>query len=450
MPNFLPLRARFRRIFHRNRRFWGRRQTIAFCLACLLTFGFEKWLDSVVEEQGQHNIVTKPLFSIGSVYQRLVTAGPRKPEERFVVPVEITIAKTKEKKSIGTHVENARNLCLERRYIGALLKTLALFHPNVVVIDKYYGTDPCPFDAAAPPCAVTDNDTCELVEGIKSLCADEAKVVVGRAVVEDADPVKGEYYPLEDGYDFRENGAGCVQEALVNLDTDFRRVSLRSLNVLRAATVPESCGDVEDTPPASVLKSCHPPSLPLAAAIAYTDGLSVADWPDTVPPPYVSFIKPEQFVKLDSSEVLCGSRDNWRACEASDAKPALRDRVRGKVVIIGDNLPETDQHYTVVGWVPGYLLQANYIESLIDDRVFRPLPEGLDFGAGFVVFFWFEYLFWRYHGFQALIRVALLFCGVGAVVYLAATNAKYYFDPATTSVLAVLNSRIMELLMGKK
>jgi CHASE2 domain-containing sensor protein len=46
--------------------------------------------------------------------------------------------------------------------------------------------------------------------------------------------------------------------------------------------------------------------------------------------------------------------------------------LRGKIVLIAENSDREDQYNTVIGLVPGYLLHANYIEALLDDRYFSP------------------------------------------------------------------------------
>jgi CHASE2 domain-containing sensor protein len=87
----------------------------------------------------------------------------------------------------------------------------------------------------------------------------------------------------------------------------------------------------------------------------------------------------------------------WRACEDAGLSKKLRSLADGRVVIIGEDVTDADRHDTVVGGLPGYMLQANYIESLLDDRLIRPVPEGLNMMAGLRFFAAFEYIAWRYH-----------------------------------------------------
>ncbi|MGA7926678.1 MAG: CHASE2 domain-containing protein, partial [Candidatus Sulfotelmatobacter sp.] len=60
--------------------------------------------------------------------------------------------------------------------------------------------------------------------------------------------------------------------------------------------------------------------------------------------------------------------------------PCNRDlgrEIRGNIVLIGERT-DRDQHNTVNGKMPGYELQANYIEALLDDRYFTPVNSGLE------------------------------------------------------------------------
>ena len=72
--------------------------------------------------------------------------------------------------------------------------------------------------------------------------------------------------------------------------------------------------------------------------------------------PFTSFVAEGTFRPVNAEDILTGpvSRDRWNlAC---------------KIVVIGDYSDRS--HDSVLGPMPGYVLQANYIESLLDDRYF--------------------------------------------------------------------------------
>jgi CHASE2 domain-containing sensor protein len=171
-------------------------------------------------------------------------------------------------------------------------------------------------------------------------------------------------------------------------------------------------------------------------------------------PPYLSFLGRDQFdsVTLPANDVICASSQSlgWRPCEQKELNPQVQRLIRGKVVVIGDDYPGRDRFETVVGDIPGYVLQANYIESLLDDRIFLPVSEVVNSIAGILIFICVEYMFWRFHGIRAPWRVGLVFICVALVVYLVVMFGGYYFNPTTLSILAVLNSRIIDLVLKPK
>jgi len=118
----------------------------------------------------------------------------------------------------------------------------------------------------------------------------------------------------------------------------------------------------------------------------------------------------------------------------------VRGLVRGRVVVVGEDVADYDRHETVVGDLPGYILQANYIESLLDDRLIRPVPEVLNVLAGLMFFVAFEYVAWGYHHkrLNALKWIVILVAGTGLIIYLSVTLFGYYLNPATIGLLAVL------------
>jgi CHASE2 domain-containing sensor protein len=111
-------------------------------------------------------------------------------------------------------------------------------------------------------------------------------------------------------------------------------------------------------------------------------------------------------------------------------------------------MPGLDRHDTVVGDMPGYMLQANYLESLLDDRLIRPVPEAVDWISGFVVYAAFEFIIRRYHRRRVpgVLWALVLLSGTALTVYLAVTLFGYYLNPATVSLLAALMG-LMDLVL---
>jgi hypothetical protein len=250
-------------------------------------------------------------------------------------------------------------------------------------------------------------------------------------------------YPLDPALEFK-LPPGCVAEGVLNMDLDLRRVVLWWPNV----------GSVSNS-------QLPPPTLALAAAIAASPMFlgtgRLAGWTPNSPTPYVSFVQSGQFdaYNMAARDLVCKANgpQDWRACSDDEIGPRIRSLVQGRVVVIGEDFPEVDRHDTVVGNLPGYVLQANYIESLLDDRLIRPMPAlswitmpalswipmppfswipmpplswipmpalswipeifNVNVLVGFLIFFCFEYLAWHYHHHRvkALVGITVLFLG---------------------------------------
>ena len=93
--------------------------------------------------------------------------------------------------------------------------------------------------------------------------------------------------------------------------------------------------------------------------------------------PFTSFLQRSEIPTDAAIDLVCAAghpRDfDWRNCPPVPMSSDRLKNYRNRVVVIGQNLPN-DMHRTVVGSVPGVVLQANYIESLLDDRYFKPVP----------------------------------------------------------------------------
>jgi CHASE2 domain-containing sensor protein len=397
-------------LFNRLGRFAKRSvfiKVLAFTAACASAW----WVDGKVADNDQASVVAQRLFSVAMHYQFLVTMGPRKPQPSHVFLVEIN----------DTSGVSSRNTCQERPFIGDLLRTLAVAAPRVVVIDKYFAMDSCG--------GATEN----LAAGAIELCRADAKLVVGRGVSDSALESGTAPYALDPALDFRKAGASCVTEGVVNLYPDFRRVVLRFPDVK----------PVHDSGQA-------PPSLALAAALAYRNDLEVAALPATAESRYVSFLTPAQLdkVRRNATEVLCGSPGDWRACGLTELRKDVANLVQGNIVVIGE-VDRTDRHQTVLGEMNGYALQANYIESLVDNRLMVPAPEVADWLAGLGVFLCFEYFCARFRRVKLLVATMALLAALWLLTYIAANNFGYYLNPALVAILSILYSSAALFFIGR-
>jgi hypothetical protein len=413
---------------HLGRKFW-----IIFLAASAFVFLADALLDHLVRA-GELPDVTQSVFNLSGFYQRIVTA-PRNPVARYVEVIEIDPAT--DPAAVGL-----TDICDQREMMTRLLSSIASALPRVIVLDKYYGVrvqKPCTADA-------------KLIQTVQNLRANKIPVVLGRRVSENAVSKGSEkrYYLMpsmafEDQDPCTENpdarSKNCL-EGVVNIDPDTRKLPLQWMLFTGNEEAQNGSGQFwHDT-------------LSLCAARAYDDNLlghhpELAGYIGAKQHPYISFLKPSEFDHYSVSQILASSpRSEGSGVVGSSAglSSPLRN-LTGKIVLIGEINQDMDSHASVVGRLPGIYMQANYMEALLDDRYFKPMPI-LDYVSGFLILFGLEFILARYSGSwvkAVLLILALCLASVG-VLYLMAALLRWYVNPVAVGATAVLIKLFQPLL----
>jgi hypothetical protein len=179
------------------------------------------------------------------------------------------------------------------------------------------------------------------------------------------------------------------------------------------------------------------PSIALLAASTYDPGLAETKRGSILKRvhPYTGFIAESQFTVVPASAVCQPSSDG---CGPQDELP-LRPRLRSRVIIIGQD-SSSDVHQAPVGIMAGYLLQANYVEALLDDRVVFPTPRAVDIVVvvlcGFIIHSIFNATK-RSPELGLLLSFGFLIV-VAFAIYLATTISGYYTPAWPGSILAIV------------
>ncbi len=383
----------FRRLgLRQSRRFW-----IALILSVVLSLVIEQYWDSLA--LGQRGAVGRAFSTAGGMYQQILTAGPRSTAIRYTAIVELTP---------GVEPDSViQNVCEQRRFVAKLVQVIEAVKPSVIVLDKYFSPTAC-----APNSAETE----QLRAAIGASIRTGTPVVIGRQI----DQTTRRAYPT---LSLRAGNEQPI-EGYVNLHDDTRRVALRwiaqqegpqpNLELPTIAVVAASAHRVEllEEPRVHAAYASH----------AY---------------PYASFLSPNQFgaYRLSALNVLCGhptSPIDWANCTGN---PEALKRLRHRVVLVGENNPDRDQHATVLGYLPGVLLHANYVEALLDERVFEGVPWLLELSIAVLVAVAFEYIFIVSNGARQLVfRVLLLSCVAFALSYATVMSAGRYLNPWSVSM----------------
>ena len=366
------------------------------------------------------------LFYITKVYQKLITAGPRELRQSYTVLVDINPAKDAGYRQVVA--EDIGSPCYEkgtRNALAQLLDNINEQKPAVIVIDKYF-PDSCPHD---------DSGTKNLKETLQKV-SQLTPIVIGRRAVmdeqlnentghsEDIKVLKSSQASLT----FREAQEPKIFEGVVNIDPDNRKLALKWL------VRPDKNSDPEKIATLSfaAVKAYYVTQSELSA----TKDLGIKKAEDKYPGikklfdrdknPYISFIEPSKFELIPAGNLITPDpAENF-------------SRLRGKIVIIGESGNEDDKHDSVFDRkIPGFILQANYIEAMLDQRYYNSIP-WLDYVIGFVVFVAVSYCGKNIQpAWKLAAYLSVILGGVFLLLYLLVALLGFYINPITTSTLAI-------------
>ncbi len=343
----------------------------------LLAYALVLLIPVLVEQTGEFLGVREcediPL-TVRLLHQRLCTVGYFKPR------VHLTRLITLSNKS-----EPIQDKCEGREFVANLLLRLRDIEPAVVVIDKWYSPGVCkdsPGTTTLKSAVLQLSEKVPIVLGEDSDTLDELRA--------NADPDLGKL--LQDGFTEKdqlasephlvpENGKK-ISYGLVRLNCDTRRIPLE-WQVYR---------DAES------VRQRHRVSLPslsfAAATVADKDvAKNVRAFLNEGEHPQTSFLTDDNFKPVHAMQIVCGTvpvnPQAWRECS-----PATEDEfdVKNKVVVIGE-YSSVDEHRTVIGQVPGVVVQANYVEALLGDRYFKSIPRPLEITLTVLSFVLIRFIF---------------------------------------------------------
>jgi len=398
-----------------------------------VVFLLETGLDHLAET-GELPGITQSVFNVSGFYQRIVSA-PRNPMLRYTAVVEIN-PKTDPAFPTLLHI------CDQRGMTARLLRSIAQAFPRAIVIDKHYEPqpNPCPQDPS-------------LIQAIRDLRGANIPVIIGRRVADEPFKAGGdERYYLQPSLEFGSPnpcpdglvrpGQACM-EGVTALNNDTRKLPLEWM--LYANEEIAKIGEG---------LSWHD-ALALSAARAYDPKLMehhprLSSFVDKGQHPYVSFFRNEDIEPISVSRLL-SPETTLGAAQKNLAVQSLSSDLRslsGKIVLIGEINRDLDAHPSVVGRTSGLYLQANYIEALLDDRYFRPMPV-LDYVVGFLILLVLELIFtFPVHWWAKVLLIVALFVVSIGLLYLFIKLPGWYVNPAPVSATAIL-IRLVQPLFGR-
>jgi hypothetical protein len=296
------------------------------------------------------------------------------------------------------------NACDERTFVARLTGDLNLFGAALIAIDKYYSPAYC-------------GDSTMSGQFIQRVSASKIPVVIGRPT-----------HALPTGA----QSSGClalsprlvfpatskVFHGLTRLNSDILKIPLHwpvFKDTSSALPVPIQPAIGLPAPPATPPQPARDPAgngLALVAAETYNPGIAKAPRLTSLlgkqVHPYTTFL---DLPNLNAMAVLCNAEpahkysidpgaltpqapvtkpaaappptpdlcDPWVIYNASQLA-SLKQTLAGKIVVIGD-LSEDDMQPFPGGEKPGVFLQANYVQSILDQRFLVEIPMWLTLGC---------------------------------------------------------------------
>lgn len=310
---------------------------------------------------GDCNRVTVPAKML---YQRFVTASYRKPRPHSVRL--ITLSSLAEPKDV------LANPCKKREFVGAILRKVADVCPSVVVLDLWYSPEVCKGGDDALRAETLNGTITDLAAHLPIVVATNSETLEELELNQDPEVQQLKQTGLTrkdqivDAY--VQFGGEKVSYGLARLNCDSRRIPLLwsvypGREAVQKGTIREPTLSYE-----AATKADHALTAVLKKILT------------TDQHPFTSFVAESEFDPIHGIQVVCGrtlkSSEEWQDCQTGGSFDI--SSLRGKVVIIGE-LSDRDNHESVIGNVPGYVLHANYLESLLDDRYLSPVNPFLEF-----------------------------------------------------------------------
>jgi CHASE2 domain-containing sensor protein len=402
---------------------WARRYRV-FVYVVLLAVGF------ALERTGDHAEEGGALSQTArATYQRVSTFGYRKPDVGYTALVLLD-----DNTSSGYDPPDvAHNGCRRRLYLAKLVHALEVQRAFGIVLDFRFEAI-CPEEDKALSDAISTaaTDTKIIVVGqdsrvVRSIRAKQP-ASIGPGIV-DSDLV-----PTPPQISRQPHG---VKYGLIALVADNRRVPIRWAIATPGAD------------PARLTERSVQDGVAFAAAIARKPSLvddpkiigylNRGDWPLT------SFIPEDKFPRQPGLDLLCKDDKDykrgaktWVECVPQQD---LASNFNGRVVVMGfgDNDFGPDMHDAVLGRTSGVVLQANYIEAILDNRFLTQAWWPLQILMSFLCFAAIEIVFEFVPKIWGAVPLAILVVvSFYATSWVAMVQFGYYLDLWIPSALALI------------
>jgi|SRR5579863_1515516 len=409
------------------------------------------------EEEGYARFLSSDFW-----YEQIL-GKPRSPAQHVAVIVVGKDIPSIVHDEIHSKLSNVSPACNRRIYLADLLRAVSYLSPKVVVLDMWFDPQFCsPADSQPLWDSLNQLSTqVPVVDGIGSYSLFEIRSA-WPAELADMSRRGLDLKPTElvlirsSRPPYIENAK--ISEGVVELDSNPRRIPL-SWPVYDSfeAGRPGSLRRLDSLSIASV-RAFDPNSAVLSRIGALApDGSATAS---VELPPYTTLLREADLPITRATDIICSSpRDHfWEtACQSvGPPRPPQDFALAGRVVLIGQVGTGGDVHDSPIGNIPGVTLQAEYIESLLQNRAYKSIPVFYQVAVGFV---WLiaiaricESLFNDPQWAQLLYLLGILFIPVYLIRFFF-IHFKYYTEfliPPFLAVLVVVATKLIEHFLSPR
>lgn len=340
----------------------------------LILFGEAENRAAVPEDSSPESVLR--VLSPDYVYEQLL--GTPEPPAKFVAIVMLYRDMPRPIPPKGLQSARFSTGCERRAYLGRLLRALEAARPKAVVLDMWFEPTSCSDTDSQPLWTVLDelSKQVHVVSGIGTFSPRDA-TSGWPAELAAAARVGGKLKPTElvamPAVSVPHLSSEAITEGVVELNADNRKIPLSwpVYDTFASLDADGSPRRVDSLAIAAVrLIDPRNPTLRRIGALDAND----RPVPSTDPHPYTTFLREEDLPIMRADQVLCASGDSAENCSTNmGAGLNIEELFAGKIVFIGSAGFGDDVHQSLIGDVPGVVLQANYVESLLQDRVYVPI-----------------------------------------------------------------------------
>jgi len=307
------------------------------------------------------------------LYRKAVTSGFRKPRNNYVVLILLD-------DKVSEDIKN--NYCLQRRYLASVISKIRDTRPAIIALDLLFGQGTCPettdvyHGTAQLQAAIADvSKTIPVVIAQKTIDASFLEQSPEKLASLRALGFKDTEVIVEPSDRF-DSADTKVSYGLYTFNEDSRKIPLSWSAYSSSASVGNEKPSMLDTFSVAVAKAYLPDPRVLGEIRKFQAGRG----------PLTSFLTEPEIRCFSSADILNTPKPykGSEKCRSTYTDTDILAQLEHRIVVIGKDVPDIDRHDSIMGVVSGAVLQANYIESILDSRFLRPVQGWLSLSVALV------------------------------------------------------------------